>query len=71
MPTLKAVKKLKEMPIDDFLDTFYEEDHPFEFIYKTEKYKEYLNVIRRTWGMKSIEDSDTIKYDGIKTKSRK
>lgn len=65
------VRKLKEMPIDDFLDTFYQEDHPFEFIYKTEKYKEYLNVVRRTWGMKPVEDSDTIKYDGIKGKTKK
>lgn len=67
----EIVQKIQQMPIDDFLNTFYEEDHPFEFIYKTEKYKEYLNVVRRTWGLKTVEDSDSIKYDGIKSKKKK
>lgn len=67
----EVVQKIKQMSIDDFLSTFYEQDHPFEFIYKNEHYKDYLNVVRTTWKLKPIENSDTIKYDGIKKKSRK
>lgn len=67
----EIAKEIEDMSINRFLSIYYEQDNAFEWLYPGDNFLEYVNQVRATWGLKSLENSETIKLENIRKKSKK